>query len=158
MFAPPSFSILAVMTGEAGDIVLAAARELRLRRFMGPLPFDADEWTRKGLECDLPRPTDAHAGYHFEVRDVDYTVGMAFQLRLGDQGTAQLTVATSAHPHPADLAGWRVVVTELNRFAPKSVFAPRVYIWLHGNAELARAADTEHRARLDEAMRRTGLL
>ncbi|MGI5148969.1 hypothetical protein ACQEVC_21835 [Plantactinospora sp. CA-294935] len=145
------------MMSEAPDLLLAVGRELRLRRFMGPLPFDVDQWTRQAPECDLPRLEDADSGYHFEVRNV-HTLGTFFKLRIGRDGKPCLTVGslTGPRPYPADLDGWRAVVAEFNQVADKSVLSPRTYIWLHGHRDPVRQAHAEDQARLEEAMGRLG--
>lgn len=147
------------MTGETAGVLLAAARELRLRRFMGPLPFDVDAWMRQGLECDLPGLEGHATSYHFEVRNVDYTVGTSFELGADPRdGKPYLTVGSPGGrpqgPYPADLDGWRAVVAEFNQFAPKGDLLPQIYIWLHGHGYPARVADAEHRALMNEVIRR----
>ena len=143
------------MSDQVADVLLAAARELRLRRYMGPIPFDADEWIRQGSECDLPRLEDGETEYHFEVRTREYE-GTYFTLGLDGDGKPDLVIGSiepdRAGPYSADLDGWRAVATEINRFAPTSVVEPRKYIWLTGHAHIANKVDSEHRARLDQAV------
>lgn len=125
------------MTGEAADLLLAAGRELRLRCYMGPLPFDADAWLRRGRESDLPRLQEGVSGYHFEARTVDY-IGTYFELRCGTDGAPSLVTGDGIHP--ADPDGLRAVADYVNRFAEASVLGPRKYIWLHGHHGQALAA------------------
>ncbi|WP_437105378.1 hypothetical protein [Streptomyces sp. enrichment culture] len=144
------------MTSEAAQLLMAAGRDLRLRRFMGPLPFEVDQWMRQDLECDLPLPKrldDGTIGYHFEVRDPDYYMGTYFRLVFAGQGRPYLTVGQH---YPADLDGWRAVVAHLNRFSGDTLLPPRKYIWLFGHEDLARQADAAYQARLDEVMTRLG--
>ncbi|MEU5875896.1 hypothetical protein [Spirillospora sp. NPDC047279] len=142
----------------SADVLLAAARELRLRRYMGPLPFDVDAWMSKRPECDLPR-LETETEYHFEVRDPTYYGGTAFKLRC-DQGEPYLVVGNPSvgnyGPHPATLEGWRAVVSEFNQSAPTTALAPRRYIWLHGHVDLVRPVDREYQSMLEEAKRRAG--
>ncbi|PAZ13313.1 hypothetical protein CLM62_25815 [Streptomyces sp. SA15] len=114
---------------------------------MGPLPFDVDEWMRKGLETDLPLPEPGDDGgkeeweYNFNVRS-RYYGGTYFQLRYSPQRGAHLDVGGGGS-YPADLEGWRSVVAYLNQNFGGSVFDVR-YIWLHGSDALMREADDRH--------------
>lgn len=125
----------------AADLLLAAARELRLRCFMGPVPFDVDGWLEQELECDVPRlsPEEEARGYHFEVRSAGY-IGTYFELRCDGEGRPCLDVGGGG-THPADLDGWRAAVDEFNLFSRSR--HPRKYIFLHGYWHLARQADDE---------------
>lgn len=147
----------AIMSDEAADPLLAAARELRLRCHMGPLPFDVDAWMRRGRECDLPRLEGGATAYHFEVRDPVYYGGTYFELTLDDDGAPALMVGTgdaaTSGPYPATMEGWRAVVAEFNRFSSDSVFGPRKHIFLHrhGHAS-ARAEEDEYSELVQRAM------
>ncbi|MFV0137964.1 hypothetical protein ACLGIH_33105 [Streptomyces sp. HMX87] len=138
------------MTSEAAEVLLAAGRELRLRCFMGPLPFDVDGWMQKGLMCDLPRLEDGASEYHFDVRHVEYG-GTYCKLKY-DQGKPCLTIGGGG-TYPAHLDGWRSAVSELNELVVNtSILSPRTYIWLHGYHHLARQADAEYAAAQEQAM------
>jgi hypothetical protein len=124
---------------------------------MGLMPFDVDEWMRKGLESDLPLPklpNDHREGeereYHFNVMGVG-GAGTWFQLRYSPQRGPYLMV--SGYIYPADLDGLRSVFDYLNRTATGSVLDRR-YIWLFGNDHLAVEASREHSAVLEAIMER----
>jgi hypothetical protein len=99
---------------EIADMLLAAARKLRLRRFMGSLPFNMDAWMDKGPECDLPRLKAGETRYYFEVRDINYSVGTSFKLWADNHGRPWLEGGDPNHreSYPADLDGWRAVDAE----------------------------------------------
>ncbi|WP_033329527.1 hypothetical protein [Streptomyces yerevanensis] len=120
------------------DLLRAVGRELRMRRFMGPLPFDVDQWMRQGLESDLPRPRREDGGrvYHFEVGAVDGYTSASFDLGCSSSRTPYLFF--SGGHRFATLDEWRDLVTHINRFAERSVFLPRKYIWLRGYRHLGR--------------------
>ncbi|HEY8482674.1 MAG TPA: hypothetical protein VIL71_22875 [Spirillospora sp.] len=147
------------MSDQAADLLLAAARELRLRCHMGPLPFDADAWMRKEQECDLPRLDGGETHYHFEVRDPEYYLGTYFELGLDDNGAPSFTVGTgdpaTSGPYPADMDGLRAVAAEINRFGGDSVFGPRKHIFLHRyGRKAAYEAEEAHQELLKKAMAR----
>lgn len=160
---PAGLRHAAAMRRENADRLLAVARTLRLRRFMGALPFDVDAWMAKGLECDVPRLKAGETGYHFEVRDVDCTVGTSFELHADDQGRAWLRGGDPNRRgfYPADLDGWRTVVAQLNEMFPRrseDVFSRRLYIWLHDTwgygHQRAREAESQDYELRREVLRR----
>lgn len=136
-------------------LVRSVGRELRMRRFMGPLPFDVDQWMRQGLESDLPRPRRKDGGrvYRFDVGAVDGYISASFDLGCSSNRTPYLFY--SGGTPFATLEEWRTLVTHINRSAERSVFLPRKYIWLRGYRHLARQADDEYCIRLYESIKKT---
>ncbi|MGW0665253.1 hypothetical protein [Streptodolium elevatio] len=135
-------------------LVRAVARELRMRRFMGPLPFDLDQWMRQAPESDLPRPRREGGGrvYHFEVGAVDGYTSVSFALGCSSNRTPYLFF--SGGHRFATVEEWRALVTHINRFAERSVFLPRRYVWLRGYRHLARRADDEYCINLYETIKK----
>ncbi|ONK14820.1 hypothetical protein [Streptomyces sp. MP131-18] len=146
------------MTDESADRLRAAGRALGLRRFMGTMPFDVEAWLRQDLPSDLPEPEREDGGcvYHFAVRD-HYGGGTYFELRCGARGSPYLSVGGGG-THPADPAGWRAAVGELNRIAGGSVLPPRKHIWLYGSEDPADEGDDEYEEAVERVARLTGMV